>query len=56
MFLKFCTSDRFITKDFTQMDSNIDHTHSYAQKYRYFLAKFQCYRNLPNARTIHIVF
>ena len=56
MFLKFCTSDRFITKDFTLMDSNIDHIHSYAKKYRHFLVKFQYYMSLPNARTIHIVF
>ena len=30
MFLKFCTSDRFMTKDFTLMNSNIEHIHSYA--------------------------
>ena len=44
MLLKFCTPDRFIIKDFTLMNSNIDHLHSYAQKYRHFLLKFQYYR------------
>ena len=38
MHLKFCTPDRFIIKDFTLMNSDIDHIHYYAQKYRHFLS------------------
>ena len=56
LFLKFCMSDRFITKAFTLMNWHIKNIHSYAQKYRHFLVKFQYYRDLPKARTIHIVF
>ena len=56
MFPKFCTSDRFIIKDFTLTDSSIEHIHSYAQKYRHFLMKFQYYKDLLKARTMHIVF
>ena len=49
-------SDRFVTKDFTLMNSNIEHTNSYVQKYRHFLVKFQYHRDLPKARTMHIAF
>ena len=33
MFLKFCMSNRFLIKDSTRMNSNIEHIYSYAQKY-----------------------
>ena len=56
MFLKLCTPDRFKTKDFILMNSNIEHVHSYAQKYHHFLVKFEYFRNLPKTRAIDIVF
>ena len=63
MFLKFCTSDRFITKDFFLMNSNIEHIYCYAQKYHHFLVKFEYSnipkfqdRDLPKVRIMQIVF
>ena len=56
MFLKFCMSNRFLIKDSTRMNSNIEHIYSYAQKYPYFLVKFQYHRDQQKARTVHIVF
>ena len=56
MFLKFCTSDRFIAKYFTPMNSNIEHIHSYAKKYHHFLVKFQYYRDTYQRQEQYILF